>query len=306
MESLDLYQELEITRDAKHEEIKQAYKKVALKWHPDKNKGNEEAATLKFQKISEAYSILSDPVKKERYDKYGTINEEEFDFQDFMSHMDFQDIFGGLFGGLTFNFSFGGAGGFGSFGGLGGLGGFGGLGGKGKDLRGRTKNKFQSKAQMRREQKEAQKLFKEFSKMGFESDDDDEDEKPKTSKKEGDKNKENNSEDEWDTEEEYTDEEGAGDKTKDNKKVDEENDEDFEDVNSSEDDDNDDDEDMGGFGMENVFLFPMFMDEKTVEIGKKTKCKIDNKVFKNDEDLFEHFNKDHKNEFKVWMQKKGR
>jgi curved DNA-binding protein CbpA len=275
MESFDLYEELELTKTAKPEEIKQSYRKLALKWHPDKNKGNEEQATTKFQKISEAYTILSDPQKKERYDKYGTINEEDFDFPDFMSHFDFQDIFGGLFGDLTFNLNFGG---FSAYSGS-------------QRPRGRGKGKQPTKAQMRREQKEAEKLMKEFTSFGF-------GDAPSTKKK--DEKKDAGSDDDWDTEEEY-----SGDENDNKGKNDEDNDDDFEDVDSSDEESNKKngkDDDI--FDGQTVFFFPMFMDEKTTEVGNKLKCKFDNKVFKTDDDLFEHFNDHHKKEFKAWLKNK--
>ena len=70
MEEIDLYAILELNKDATIEEIKKSYRKLAQKYHPDKNK-NKTEATEKFQEISKAYEILSDPEKKEKYDKYG-------------------------------------------------------------------------------------------------------------------------------------------------------------------------------------------------------------------------------------------
>lgn len=290
MDKIDLYEELELSRTCSADEIKQSYKKLALKWHPDKNKGNEETATLKFQRVSEAYSILSDPEKRERYDKYGTINEEDFDFEEFMTHCNFQDLFGSLFGDLGFSMNFA------DFEKM----------GKSK-LRGRAKNKFVSKAQMRREQKEAEKLMKEFTKIGFGGPDDDEVPGKKTKKK-----AENQEEDEWDTEEEYTDEEDEEKPKKGNGKkaaAAADDDDDFEDVDSDEEEGNAKGGfggfgGFGGLGAEDLFMFPIFMDENTVEVGKKYKCKYDNKVFKNDDELFDHFDKLHKKDFKTWMKKK--
>jgi len=66
----DYYETLEISQDANQEAIKKAYRKQALKYHPDKNPGNPEAEK-KFKEVSEAYEALSDPQKREIYDRYG-------------------------------------------------------------------------------------------------------------------------------------------------------------------------------------------------------------------------------------------
>lgn len=52
----------QVSRSASNDEIRRAYRKLALRWHPDKNKGNEEEATATFRRISEAYDVLSDGV----------------------------------------------------------------------------------------------------------------------------------------------------------------------------------------------------------------------------------------------------
>jgi DnaJ-related protein SCJ1 len=65
------YNILELEKTANEEEIRKSYKKLAVKWHPDKNPNNKEMAEQKFKEISEAYQILSDPEKKSIYDKYG-------------------------------------------------------------------------------------------------------------------------------------------------------------------------------------------------------------------------------------------
>lgn len=67
----DYYEVLGVKKDASQEEIKKAYKKAALKWHPDRNPNNVEEATNKFKTISEAYEILSDEEKKKIYDQHG-------------------------------------------------------------------------------------------------------------------------------------------------------------------------------------------------------------------------------------------
>jgi DnaJ-class molecular chaperone len=65
----DFYEILGVSKKASQQEIKSAYRKLALKWHPDKNK--ELGANEKFKEINKAYEILSDPKKKEMYDQYG-------------------------------------------------------------------------------------------------------------------------------------------------------------------------------------------------------------------------------------------
>ena len=65
------YDILQIDKNADLDQIKKSYKKLAMKWHPDKNPTNKEEAEQKFKEISEAYQVLSDPQKKEIYDNYG-------------------------------------------------------------------------------------------------------------------------------------------------------------------------------------------------------------------------------------------
>ncbi|KZT01374.1 DnaJ-domain-containing protein [Laetiporus sulphureus 93-53] len=66
----DYYQLLGVEKDASDEEIKKAYKKMALKWHPDRNSGSEQAS-VKFKEISEAFEVLSDKQKRAIYDQFG-------------------------------------------------------------------------------------------------------------------------------------------------------------------------------------------------------------------------------------------
>src|SRR4051812_42373480 len=66
----DYYSTLGVSKDASAEEIKKAYRKKALKYHPDKNPDNKEAS-LKFKEVSEAYETLSDDKKRRIYDQYG-------------------------------------------------------------------------------------------------------------------------------------------------------------------------------------------------------------------------------------------
>jgi len=68
---VEYYSLLEVTKTASASDIKKAYRRLALKWHPDKNPNNQEEATKKFKEISEAYEILSDDKKRKIYDQYG-------------------------------------------------------------------------------------------------------------------------------------------------------------------------------------------------------------------------------------------
>jgi molecular chaperone DnaJ len=67
----DFYEVLGVSRTAAVEEIKSAYRQAALKWHPDRNPANKAEAEVKFRECTEAYSVLSDPQKKQIYDTYG-------------------------------------------------------------------------------------------------------------------------------------------------------------------------------------------------------------------------------------------
>jgi molecular chaperone DnaJ len=94
----DYYNILGVSRDASETDIKKAFRKLALKYHPDRNPGDK-GSEEKFKKINEAYTCLSDSEKKANYDVYGTAEgagNGGFGFGDFASN--FGDIFGDIFG----------------------------------------------------------------------------------------------------------------------------------------------------------------------------------------------------------------
>jgi molecular chaperone DnaJ len=98
----DYYEILSISRDADGEEIKRAYRKLAMQYHPDRNVGDEEAA-IRFKEAAEAYDVLSNPDKRQRYDRYGHAGLEGMGIPNFgnaesiFDH--FADLFGDFFGG---------------------------------------------------------------------------------------------------------------------------------------------------------------------------------------------------------------
>lgn len=78
MNEENYYNILELTKNSSQEEIRKAYRKLALKWHPDKNPQNKELAEKMFKKITEAYEVLSDPEKRKIYDQFGKNGSNEF------------------------------------------------------------------------------------------------------------------------------------------------------------------------------------------------------------------------------------
>jgi len=114
----DLYDILGVSKDANDSEIKKAYRKLALQYHPDKNKDRKEEAEESFKKVTQAYSILSDEKKRKHYDLTGSIDESGDADMNFNMNMD--DIFKSMFGGEADIFE--------NLAGLGGLGGLGNMG----------------------------------------------------------------------------------------------------------------------------------------------------------------------------------
>jgi molecular chaperone DnaJ len=98
----DYYEVLGCSREASDQEIKSAYRRLAIKHHPDKNPDNQEEASEKFKEITEAYGVLADAQKRAAYDRYGHAGVSGFGggSPDFNSSIfsGFEDIFGDLFG----------------------------------------------------------------------------------------------------------------------------------------------------------------------------------------------------------------
>lgn len=115
MAKRDFYDILGVSKSATPEEIKKAYRKVAIQYHPDKNPGNKEAEE-KFKEAAEAYEVLSDQDKRARYDRFGHQGAGNGGFSGHHMNMEdifsqFGDIFGGGGGGHPFESFFGGGGG---------------------------------------------------------------------------------------------------------------------------------------------------------------------------------------------------
>lgn len=116
---MDYYKILDVDKSASKEEIKKAYRKKAMKYHPDRNKGNKEAEEM-FKKANEAYAVLSDDEKKKQYDTYGSTGfQQRFSQEDIFRNSDIGSILrefginiGGMGGGFGSSFrTFSGGGG---------------------------------------------------------------------------------------------------------------------------------------------------------------------------------------------------
>lgn len=94
----DYYQILGVPRNASDAEIKGAYRKLAMQYHPDRNPGKEQWANDKFKEINEAYGVLGDPEKRSQYDQFGTVGNLEDIFSSPFTRGTFEDMmrdFGG-------------------------------------------------------------------------------------------------------------------------------------------------------------------------------------------------------------------
>jgi curved DNA-binding protein len=92
MSNRDYYKILGVNKSASNKDIKKAYRKLAMKYHPDRNKGNK-AAEERFKEISEAYAVLSDPEKKKQYDMFGAEGfQQRYSQEDIFKSFDFSDI----------------------------------------------------------------------------------------------------------------------------------------------------------------------------------------------------------------------
>ncbi len=98
----DYYKLMGLKRDATDDQIKKAFKKLAIRYHPDKNQDNPEAAKKKFQEIANAYETLSDPEKRRVYDQLGEegVKRQAQGGGGAGGHGGFEDMFNGFFSGM--------------------------------------------------------------------------------------------------------------------------------------------------------------------------------------------------------------
>ena len=101
MAQRDYYEVLGVSRDASSDEVKKAYRKLAVRYHPDKNPGDT-AAEDKFKEASNAYEVLSDPEKRQIYNQRGHAGVNDMGFQGFTNMDDIFSNFGDVFGRSVF------------------------------------------------------------------------------------------------------------------------------------------------------------------------------------------------------------
>ncbi|MFH1023943.1 MAG: molecular chaperone DnaJ [Planctomycetota bacterium] len=94
----DYYEVLGVSKGASDEDIKKAYRRLAMKYHPDRNPGNKDAEQ-KFKELAEAYDVLRDPEKHQQYDQFGHEGLRGQGMRDFRTYEDIFDAFGDVFGG---------------------------------------------------------------------------------------------------------------------------------------------------------------------------------------------------------------
>ncbi|CAA0838353.1 DNAJ heat shock family protein [Striga hermonthica] len=111
---LDYYNILKVGKSATEDDLKKSYRRLAMKWHPDKNPNNKIEAEAKFKQISEAYDVLSDPDKRQIYDQYGEEGLKDMpppeSTQNGFNSRNAEDIFAEFFGSSPFGFGSSGAG----------------------------------------------------------------------------------------------------------------------------------------------------------------------------------------------------
>ena len=110
MAKRDYYEVLGVIKSVSAEEIKKAYRKLALKYHPDRNKGDK-AAEAKFKDAGEAYHVLSDKERRTNYDQFGHAAFEGAGGREGFSNFDFSSVFSDIFGSDPFDDFFEGFGG---------------------------------------------------------------------------------------------------------------------------------------------------------------------------------------------------
>jgi len=111
MAGKDYYKTLGVNKNASKEEIKKSYRKLAMKYHPDQNKGDK-ASEERFKEVNEAYAVLSDEEKRKQYDMFGAEGfQQRFSQEDIFRNFDFgqvfrefgfgsEDVLGRIFGGM--------------------------------------------------------------------------------------------------------------------------------------------------------------------------------------------------------------